>query len=134
MKFLSLKSHVILLLAAFSIMQSLCAQVSPNPVPRMSMVSLIVEPSKYEAKMVSFDGFLSVGFEKDAIFLSEADRKYKVFPNSIRLVLSKKESEELLKYDGMFCRVSGLFQVDSPGFLSPGSLSNPIVTPLFSEK
>lgn len=52
---------------------------------RVSIVSLIASPDRYEGKAVVVTGFFRVDFEHSAIYLNEDDGKHSIRPNGFWL-------------------------------------------------
>jgi hypothetical protein len=63
---------MLLLLGAFSFgtSQTRCEELRPE---RVSLISLIAEPQRYDGRVIVVTGYLSLGWERERLFLSPYD-------------------------------------------------------------
>ena len=81
----------------------------------LSMVQLITTPQKYDQQRVRVVGFLHVGFESSALYLSESDGKHSVTKNALWI-----DSAEVDVYRGMhkkYVLLEGVFDAAHHGHL-----------------
>jgi hypothetical protein len=102
------------------------ARVRPNPcdtpileAQRVSIVSLIAGPDRYEGKAVVVTGFYKAAFEHSAIYLHEDDAKYSIKPNGFWL-----EGRIPDHMQNRYVTVQGIFTTTTGGHLDgwPGTL------------
>jgi hypothetical protein len=84
--------------------------------------------------MLSIDGCLSIGFEREALFLSKYDFDYRIFPNSIRLNITGEDFKRYRTLDGKACRVVGIFKPSSRGTMFSGTLTVELISELSPQK
>lgn len=58
-----------------------CWALEPRPV--VSMISLIAQPEKYDRKIVGVTGYMTLGFERNWLFLSPYDSQEFITDNAI---------------------------------------------------
>lgn len=82
-----------------------------------SLVSLIANPDSYHNRDVMVRGFLVVRFERNAIFLSEADHLHSVHKNGVWVDLGDKE-RELREASGRYVTLLGRYDASSNGHMN----------------
>lgn len=86
---------------------------------KVSMITLIAAPEKYHDKGVHVIGYLNLEFEGNAIFLSELDFENSNTKNAVWLSFSKKaDMKEIMKLNGKFVMIQGIFDRDYKGHMS----------------
>jgi hypothetical protein len=100
---------------------------------RLPLVSLLASPTGFEGQLVTVRGFASVGFERDALYMSEADYLngmdgiFVRFPEALRAEALRLDQRYVV-VNGVFTRLrhghAGVF-VGEIGVRSIGPLSNP---------
>lgn len=82
-----------------------------------SLVSLIANPEKYHNKDVMVRGFLVVRFERNAIFLTEADHLHSVHKNAVWVDLGDNR-RPLQEISGRYVTLLGRFDASSNGHMN----------------
>jgi hypothetical protein len=90
-----------------------CGQDQPTPV---SMVQLIANPQKFDAKLVTTCGFLTIEHEKhhtprSFLFLHQEDAKHLLGLNSAEVSPSEQMVKDLEKLDGMYVTITGVLRI-----------------------
>jgi hypothetical protein len=89
------------------------AQERPNPV---SIIELIAAPEKFEGKLVTVRGFLSINHEKPnglynaVLYLHQEDAKNVLLSNQIGLVPNEQMLREEEKINRMYVMLTGVFR------------------------
>ena len=77
----------------------------------ISVINLIANPEKYYDKRVSIRGYFINDFEGTAIYLNREDYEYKIYQNSIFLILNNSDfrlfHKEYITIDGIFIKGNG---------------------------
>ena len=78
----------------------------------VSIINLIATPEKYYGKRVSVGGYMITEFEGTAIYLSREDFDYRIYKNSIFLLIGKGNEyqhfhKEYVTLDGTFIQGTG---------------------------
>ena len=85
----------------------------------ISMIQLLADPDRYHGKAIQVEGFLRVGFEDNAIYLSRDDASYLIVKNGFWVTIDHKEWEKLgVKSDefkNIYVSIEGLFDKDELG-------------------
>ena len=96
---------------------------------RVSIISLIANPERYEGKLIQLQGLVTVKFELNAVWLGADSLKHLDVDNAIALRLSGDgEPEDLAErakqYDEKFVPIVGRFTAEEHGHLSlyPGEI------------
>jgi hypothetical protein len=88
---------------------------------RVSMIRLIANPERYHGKPVRVEGFLTVGFEDNAIYLSREDAGYLITKNGLWVTILDEDWERLgkdpRKFKDSYVLIEGVFDKDSLGHL-----------------
>lgn len=86
---------------------------------RVSIVSLIASPDRYEGKAVVVTGFFRAGLEHSAIYLHEDDGKHSIKPNGFWL-----DGRIPDHMQNQYVTVQGIFTTTTRGHLGgwPGTL------------
>ena len=89
---------------------------APLPFDRkrqVSLVRLLAAPEAYHGKAVQIEGFLRVGFESTAIYLSSEDAGYLITKNGLWVTIDEKPWEKQGhkpdKFDKKYVLIEGLF-------------------------
>ncbi len=96
----------------------------------VSMINLIATPDKYHGKLVRVIGVSNLEFEGYKIYLSKEHRDIGVTKNSIWISIDYdsvgKTEDKLVKYNGQYVLVEGIFDKDYKGHLdlNSGSIMN----------
>jgi hypothetical protein len=100
------------------------AQPKAN-LPLTSAIALIANPEKYDGKVVETEGYVTLGYEDTAVFVTKADKDAWLTANAIFLDLSEVERAKFKKLEGNYCFVIGVFR-NRHGHedLFPGELDN----------
>jgi hypothetical protein len=101
---------------------------------RASLVEVIANPEKFSEKDVTLDGCVSVGFERNALFLSRFDFEYSIFPNALRLSFEGGDFEKYKHLDGKACRVSGTYSLPVNRVTFSGVLTVKVISELRNTK
>lgn len=88
-----------------------------DTLPRVSIIQLLANPEKYNNQKVNVQGFISVEFELDRLFLTREDMEYINKPNSLGLNIRTRNPlnvpiEELEEISGSFVEMEGTFTYD----------------------
>jgi glyoxylate utilization-related uncharacterized protein len=95
--------------------QSTASKSTANRFPQfVSMVSLLAAPDKYEGKFIRVQGFLTIGFESDALYLHEEDYTYGLTKNSFTLHLTEEQEKEYRVLDKKYVLLEGMFSGNGP--------------------
>jgi len=77
-----------------------------DPAPRVSLIQLLARPADFDGQRVHLVGYVTVGFEEQALFLNPADHENGIFENSVALDLGNKQmplgSDEYAQVEGTF--------------------------------
>jgi len=99
----------------FAVIMIATASASPgpraDPVPRVSLVQLIARPTDFDGQRVRVIGYVTIGFEDQALFLGPADFENGIFESSVELELGKRE---MPLTSNEYAMVEGIFHVKSP--------------------
>jgi hypothetical protein len=91
----------------------------------VSMIRLIANPERYHGKPVHVEGFLRVGFEDNAIYLSREDANYLITKNGLGVTIVYEDWEKLGKkpedFKNSYVLIEGLFDKDNRGHLGMNS-------------
>ena len=68
----------------------------------ISIMSLIVNPDKYDNKIIIVDGFIRLGLKKNSIFINKESRYYNITKNG--LFLNMKDVKDIPKKLSKECR------------------------------
>lgn len=80
----------------------------------VSMIRLIANPEKFEGKKVLIVGYVVVGFESNAIYLSKEDFENGLVPNSLALPYDEIVKE---KFSNKYCIIEGEYDSEFTGHL-----------------
>lgn len=105
-----MSSQTIFLIVVF--MTAIPLQRGLTQTPRVSLVSVIANGEGYSGKVLVVDGCVSIGFERNAVFLSRFDFDHLIFTNAVRLVFEQGDFEKYSELDGTVCRVHGTFEAN----------------------
>src|SRR5512140_2815762 len=91
-----------------------------SPRRRQSLVAILAHPEEYDGREIKLVGYVSLGFEREAIWLMPADYENSVFANGIGIEGTEITS---LKVNG-FAEVKGVFRKAGPydhytGWITP---------------
>lgn len=97
----------------------------PEPT-RVSMISLIAAPAKYDGRIVQTVGYLNVGSvpEDDSLWLHEEDGRLFITKNSIELRLSPAQRAKFKSASQTYVLVIGTFRSADDSDLSSGTISD----------
>ncbi|RTY85534.1 hypothetical protein [Flavobacterium sp. GT3R68] len=115
-----MKKYLLLLLlfisfTSFSQTQDVDFPVNVKPdekVQTVSIIQLISNPEKYDGKIISVAGFLNLGFEETALYLSQNDEEHKLKKNSIWI---DKDSDRSSIYHKEYVIITGTFDMKNNG-------------------
>ena len=103
--------------------------------PNVSLVSLIADPEKYHGEAVRICGIVHIGFESNAIFLSDSDYKYSNFDNALWLDIDEHilgtTYKELQKANGKYVTIEGNVDAYGKGHFSLYSCEIDNITRLY---
>lgn len=78
----------------------ICASLQPEEIKTVPLIRLVANPQPYHGKCVATSGFISFGFEDDAVFLSIDDYRNYNYNNSLYMVIPSTPGVE--NYDEDF--------------------------------
>jgi len=105
---------IILLLVLFLGFNTLEGAEMKN-IQSVSIVELIANSEKYQDEKIRVVGFLKVGFEAQALYLSEADYENAVTKNALWVSFDKRG--EYKKFNQQYVLIEGIFDAKSKGHL-----------------
>jgi hypothetical protein len=111
MKTLGIAFSVVLVFNAFA------AGTANNEAHDVSIVRLIASPQDYARKLVRVVGYVSIGFEGDAIYLHEEDFKRSLTTNALWLQAKPEMMKELSKLSRQYIVLEGVFDPSDAGHL-----------------
>ena len=118
------KIRAIGILAALAVLSS-CTAPEPEPegwVCLCAMTTLLANPDEYDGKIVRTEGVASIGFERDAIWLSREHYEHSVLANSIPIVLPSEKPApwpDFQHLEGRYVLVEGRFRWSNLGTTDP---------------
>jgi len=98
--------------------------LTPNANPQVagiehiSILQLIVTPEKYDGKAVTFEGFLHLEFEGNAIFLSQSDSVHGISKNAIWVTRNAVINAKYQQINSHYVIITGTFDAKSKGHMS----------------
>jgi len=96
--------------------------VQLQPFRAVSVIQLLATPDRYDGLPVVVDGFCSVGFEDDALYLHKDDWMYRVTSNALRIEADPAIVDD--RYNKKHVTVFGVFSAAPPGGLYGGRISS----------
>ena len=96
----------------------------------VSIIKLIATPENYYDKIITIQGYLSLKFEDEGVFLNENDANYSISQNAIGIY-------GLRKFDKNYIIVSGVFKKNisiNNTIISKGAFAGYITDILYVEK
>jgi len=84
--------------------------IQPQPIGA-SLINLIATPERYDGKMVSVVGFLSVESEDVRLYLSRDDYRYNIAGNGIYIDANKEVTRDIESKDGHYVQIAGIFKL-----------------------
>lgn len=81
----------------------------------LSLIDVIANADKYNGEKVRLIGFLSLGFESKAVYLSSLDYKHSITKNALWVDVDK--SGEYKKFDKQYVLIEGVFDAKNKGHL-----------------
>ena len=88
----------------------------------VSLIALIANPEKYIGKQVRVDGYGTVGFEKNFLYLNPYDAQVFNTCNAVRLYLTMEQSKQWQHIDHNPVEVDGTFSCPGCCSYPPGTL------------
>jgi hypothetical protein len=97
----------------------------PKPVS-VSLLQLIVNPDRYDGKLVSVVGFLAFGFEGDWLYLHKEDYAHGISADCVRVDRTKQMLRDIEQIDRNYVLIVGVFRREEGafGFESLGHIVN----------
>lgn len=95
---------------------SFCEQKEAEQTKFVSIITIIANPERFHNNKITTIGFVSLGFEGTAIYLSDNDFKNHIGKNALRLKLKNKE--QFKQYDRKYVLIEGIFIKNKPKFFS----------------
>ena len=83
----------------------------------VSMVQLIATPEKFDGKFVRVNGFLSLGFEGDSLYLHREDLVQDLVRNGIWVVRTEAMERDEKKFNGHYVLIEGTFDAQHHGHM-----------------
>jgi hypothetical protein len=90
---------------------SMPQSATPQPLPVVSLMSLITRPEKYDGKRVVVAGYATFGFEHSYLYLSPYDAQYSIDENAVWLEIDDKRFPNWRSLDHQTVEVEGTFHV-----------------------
>ena len=96
----------------------LCCAIGPlmadsqivSETTQVSIMQLIVTPEKFDGRVISVEGFLVLGRERDVLFAHEVDATHLLLSNGLLVDRSEQMGRELKELDKKYVRVVGAFK------------------------
>jgi hypothetical protein len=99
------------------------ASGKPPPGEFVSLIALIANPEKYIGKQVRVDGYATVGFENNFLYLNPYDAQVFNTCNAVRLYLTAEQSKRWHHIDHNPVEVAGTFACPGCGTYVLGGFS-----------
>jgi hypothetical protein len=89
---------------------------SQQPVD-ISIIRLIADPATYDGKYIRVIGFVSIEFERTAVYLNQADHNNFISKNAVWLDIAKGDQRNYKNSDQKYAIVEGTFDAKYNGHL-----------------
>lgn len=105
---------------------SVNSDISSQPPIGVSIIRLIADPAAYDGKHIRVIGFVSVEFERTAVYLNQIDHNNFISKNAVWLDIAKGDQRNYQAVDQKYAIVEGTFDAKYNGHLGgfSGSIKN----------
>lgn len=79
-------------------------------------VDLLKTPEKYDGKVVSITGYVTIEFEGNALYIDSKSQKFASYEKGVWLEIAKTPFE-IKKYNGSKVLVKGIFKLSNKGHM-----------------
>lgn len=93
------------------------SDISSQPPIDISIIRLIADPATYDGKYIRVIGFVSVEFERTAVYLSQIDHNNFISKNAVWLDIAKGDQRNYKNIDQKYAIVEGTFDAKYNGHL-----------------